>query len=87
MSKILLLVSLFATASCASYKKGKRFEHKDLNSDGKVSKEEWVQHSEKKFGKYDKNGDGSITMDEYGAKKCKKECGKAKKDCKSGSCK
>ena len=37
------------------------FEKKDANSDGVISKAEFVAHAEKKFAKMDTDGNGSLT--------------------------
>ena len=62
----------FAAADCgACDKKGdcksrycKMFEKKDSNSDGVISKAEFVAHAEKKFAKMDADGNGSLTKEE-----------------------
>jgi hypothetical protein len=43
----------------------------DTNSDGEVSKDEFMTHEEMKFMMKDKNGDGKLTSDEMKHKKCK----------------
>lgn len=45
-------------------KKGKMFEKHDLNSDGMISQDEFLEHAKKKFAEKDTNGDGSISKDE-----------------------
>ena len=64
----------------------KMFEKKDSNSDGVISKAEFVTHSEKKFAKMDADGNGSLTKEEvnnyWAAKKGKYKA--KKKD--SGQC-
>ena len=42
----------------------------DTNSDGEVSKDEFMAHKEMKFMMMDKNGDGKLTDDEMKHKKC-----------------
>lgn len=42
----------------------------DTNSDGEVSKDEFMTHKEMKFMMMDKNGDGKLTDDEMKHKKC-----------------
>lgn len=44
--------------------KGKRFEQKDTNGDGVISKAEFLNAHEAKFQKIDADGDGSISKDE-----------------------
>jgi len=64
-------------------KMDKMFEKKDANSDGVISKAEFVAYTEGKFAKMDADGNGSLTKEEvknYWA--AKKE--KHKKD--SGQC-
>ena len=64
----------------------KMFEKKDTNSDGVISKAEFVAHAEKKFAKMDADGNGSLTKEEvksYWAAKKEKYKDK-KKD--SGQC-
>jgi Ca2+-binding EF-hand superfamily protein len=64
----------------------KMFEKKDTNSDGVISKAEFVAHAEKKFAKMDADGNGSLTKEEvksyWAAKKAKYK--DKKKD--SGQC-
>ncbi len=78
----------FASADCGecgkkadcprkSAKIDRMFEKKDANSDGVISKAEFVAHAEKKFAKMDADGNGSITKEEakkyWAAKKEKKK--------------
>ena len=88
----------FASAHCGdcdkkrdcprkSAKMDKMFEKKDTNSDGIISKAEFVAHAEKKFAKMDADGNGSLTKEEvknYWAAKKAKYKEKYKKD--SGQC-
>ena len=59
----------------------KMFEKKDSNSDGVITKEEFMAYAESKFAKMDTNGNGWITSEEaesYSAakkEKYKKESG------------
>ena len=87
----------FASADCGecgkkadcprkSAKIDRMFEKKDANSDGIISKAEFMAHSEEKFAKMDADGNGSLTTEEvknYWAAKKEKYKGK-KKD--SGQC-
>ena len=65
----------FASAHCGdcgkkadcprkSAKMDKMFEKKDVNSDGVISKAEFMSHVEKKFAKMDADGNGSLTKEE-----------------------
>lgn len=65
----------FASAHCGdcgkkadcprkSAKMERMFEKKDTNSDGAISKAEFMSHVEKKFAKMDADGNGSITKEE-----------------------
>ena len=78
----------FASAHCGdcdkkadcprkSAKVDKMFEKKDANSDGVISKAEFMSSAEKKFAKMDSDGNGSITKEEvknyWTAKKDKKK--------------
>ena len=65
----------FAAADCGacdkkrdcpgkSAKMDKMFEKKDTNSDGAISKAEFLVHAEKKFAKMDTDGGGSLTKEE-----------------------
>ena len=87
----------FASAHCGdcgkkadcprkSAKMDKMFEKKDANSDGVISKAEFMTHVEKKFAKMDADGNGSLTKEEvknyWAAKKDKHK--EKKKD--SGQC-
>ena len=90
MKKTLLLATLAvalvggATFAVAYDKSGdctgrycKMFDKKDANSDGVISKAEFVAHAEKKFAKMDSDGNGKITKDEvksyWNAKKEKRK--------------
>ena len=87
----------FASAHCGdcgkkadcprkSAKMDRMFEKKDTNSDGVISKAEFMTATEKKFAKMDADGNGSITKEEvksYWAAKKEKHKEK-KKD--SGQC-
>ena len=42
----------------------KMFEKKDTNSDGAISKSEFMAHAEKKFAKMDADKSGSLTKEE-----------------------
>ena len=53
--------------------KKERFQRKDTNKDGQISKEEWVKYNSDKFTKIDTNGDGFLTEEEL------KACYEAKK--------
>ena len=77
MKKTLLLATLAvalvggATFAVAYDKSGdctgrycKMFDKKDANSDGVISKAEFVTHAEKKFAKMDSDGNGKITKEE-----------------------
>ena len=77
MKKTLLLATLAvalvggATFAVAYDKSGdctgrycKMFDKKDANSDGVISKAEFVAHAEKKFAKMDSDGNGNITKEE-----------------------
>ena len=87
----------FASAHCGdcgkkadcprkSAKMDKMFEKKDANSDGVISKAEFMSSAEKKFAKMDADNNGSLTKEEvkkYWAAK-KEKYGEKKKD--SGQC-
>ena len=90
MRKTLLLATLAvalvggATFAVACDKSGdctgrycKMFDKKDANSDGVISKAEFVAHAEKKFAKMDSDGNGKITKEEvksyWNAKKEKRK--------------
>lgn len=45
-------------------KTGKMFEKHDLNSDGVISQDEFLEHTKKKFAEKDTNGDGAISKEE-----------------------
>jgi uncharacterized low-complexity protein len=49
----------------------------DTNEDGAISKDEFMQHHEKKFAKKDKNSDGKLTQDEMKMMK-EGKCGEGK---------
>ena len=69
-----------------SAKMDRMFEKKDTNSDGAISKAEFMAHAEKKFAKMDADKSGSLTKEEvkkYWAAKKEKYKDK-KKD--SGQC-
>ena len=40
------------------------FQNRDINKDGKISSEEWLQYYTAKFKKRDTNGDGFLTEEE-----------------------
>ena len=42
----------------------KMFDRMDSNSDGAVSKDEFISHAEKRFMKMDADNDGSVTKEE-----------------------
>lgn len=64
----------------------KMFEKKDTNSDGVISKAEFVAHAEKKFAKMDTDGNGSLTKEEIKSyRAAKREKYKEKKK-DSGQC-
>ncbi len=72
---------------CGEGKCGMKMEGKcgmkmmDANEDGSISKEEFMQHHEKKFTEKDKNKDGQLTADEMKMMKMKKGegmCGEGK---------
>jgi Ca2+-binding EF-hand superfamily protein len=48
-------------------KKGTMFEQSDTNSDGAISKEEFLANAEKRFSKIDANNDGKLTKEEFKA--------------------
>lgn len=62
----------FAVADCGEcdkkrdcpIKSAKMFDKKDANSDGVISKAEFVAYSEGKFAKIDADGNGSLTKEE-----------------------
>ncbi|MCY3625920.1 MAG: EF-hand domain-containing protein [Candidatus Dadabacteria bacterium] len=65
----------FASAHCGdcgkkadcprkSAKMDRMFEKKDANSDGVISKAEFMSYVEKKFAKMDADGNGSLTKEE-----------------------
>jgi uncharacterized low-complexity protein len=58
-------------------------EKMDADKDGAISKEEFMQHHEKKFAKKDKNSDGKLTEDEMKMMK-EGKCGGMKM--KEGKC-
>jgi hypothetical protein len=45
-------------------RKDKMFEMHDTNSDGVISKDEFLTHAEDRFGKMDADSDGSVTKEE-----------------------
>ncbi len=57
-----LSVMLFASASQANNMH--KFEYVDKNSDGFISRSEFLNHSEEKFNKMDANNDGKLTKEE-----------------------
>jgi uncharacterized low-complexity protein len=59
----------------------------DADEDGAISKEEFMQHHEKKFDKKDKNEDGKLTEDEMKMMK-EGKCGMKMKEgkCGEGKC-
>lgn len=61
---------------------GKRFENRDTDGNGEISKAEWLAASEEHFAKLDADGNGSVTRDEMKAahKKMKDRRAKAKGD-------
>jgi hypothetical protein len=84
MKKVVLFLSIlsFAFAMASDHEKGKKghncdknckhghyFEHKDANDDGKISSDEWMNHSKEKFAKLDANKDGFVTEKEMKAHK------------------
>lgn len=80
MNKFLILIAagliLQATPVFADNHKGgegKRFENHDLNGDGSISQDEFVEHAKKSFAKRDTNGDGMISKDEAKMAKDKKK--------------
>ena len=86
MKALMLVLSLLFAVSCAhtghhgkaSACKTKRWKKMDANSDGKVSKDEFIKAKTDKFMKMDMNKDGSVTLEEkMNWKKAKK------KNCKS----
>lgn len=44
--------------------KGKMFEKHDTNSDGVISKDEFLYHAEKRFVEMDADGNGEVSKDE-----------------------
>ena len=90
LAALLVGTATFAVADGKSgdcpRKSSKMFEKKDANSDGVISKAEFVAHAEKKFAKMDTDGNGSLTKEEvksYWAAK-KEKYKEKKKD--SGQC-
>ena len=71
---------------CGEGKCGMKIEGKcgmkmmDADEDGAVSKEEFMQHHEKKFTQKDKNEDGQLTADEMKMMKMKKVKGCVEKE-------
>ena len=61
---------------------GKRFEKRDTDGNGEISKAEWLTASEERFKKADHDGNGSVTRDEMKAahQKMRERLGKAKGD-------
>lgn len=51
------------------HKHGAMFEKMDANSDGVVSKDEFVQAHEEKFNKMDADGNGEVSKEEAEAKR------------------
>ena len=43
---------------------GKMFEKHDTNSDGVISKDEFLSHAEEKFSEMDADGNGEVTQEE-----------------------
>ena len=68
LAALLVGTATFAVADGKSgdcpRKSSKMFEKKDVNSDGVISKAEFVAHAEKKFAKMDTDGNGSLTKEE-----------------------
>lgn len=76
MKKILLYTAVasiaFGSATMAlaesdkkhGHHKGKMFEKMDTDSDGIVTKDEFMKKSEEHFAKMDTNGDGKVTKEE-----------------------
>lgn len=79
MNKFLMLIAagliLQATPVFAGHHEGegKMFEKHDLNGDGSISQDEFLEHAKKKFQKRDANGDGIISKDEAQAAKAEKK--------------
>ena len=44
--------------------KGAKFEKHDLNGDGTISEDEFLQHAKDRFSNIDANGDGSVSEEE-----------------------
>jgi len=69
----LLTASVVAASAWAAHHegtgKGKRFEKRDTDGDGTVSKAEWMEFSEIRFTETDTDSDGSIRKSEWDAKK------------------
>ena len=97
MKKTLIMAAsalvLSTGAAYADHHKGKMFEKMDTDSNGSVSRAEFMAAHEKKFGEIDANGDGTISKDEAKAQrkdmkqrwKDKKKDYKEKKDSAEGS--
>ena len=64
----------------------KMFEKKDTNSDGVISKAEFVAHAEKKFAKMDADGNGSLTKEEIKSYRAAKKAKYKDKKKDSGQC-
>ncbi len=82
---VLLVFSLQIEAGSShghghGHKGEKSFQSKDTDKDGKISKEEWIQHYSEKFQKRDTDGDGFLSKEEtWSSRKAKrkgyKKCG------------
>ena len=74
-----LVTAILAPPAFADGHGGKnKFERKDTNGDGVISKAEFMDYHAKKFGKIDADDNGEITKEEVKAYKAKKA--KKKKD-------
>jgi len=87
MKKIMMLVAAILAFQAVPVladnhggKKGEKFEMKDTNKDGVISKDEFLANAEKKFSEMDADGNGAISKEEAQAQwKDKKEKMKEKR--------
>lgn len=62
-------VAVPAMAEGGKYKGKDMFAYHDTNSDGMISKEEFLSKAEERFAKLDADGNGNISKAEHDAKK------------------
>ena len=92
MKSLLVLAALTLTSALSpalAEELGKRFEKRDADGDGKISKEEFMSGAEKRgveeekaakrFGRIDTDGDGFISSEEMGAAQERRQKRKSEK--------